>query len=96
MVKKKRHASVRLNERYGSKNSDELLKKLEKEVSCGNFMAQVSFPDNTSKGTVNLEGNLYEVVVNDKTSKVITALPKGSMKEEKTRQYQGRARFMLK
>lgn len=93
MANKKKHASKRLEERYGAKNSDNLLRKLEKEISSGNFIAEASFPDSTSKGTVNLDGNVYEVVINNKTSKVITALPKGSMKEEKTRKYQGRARF---
>ena len=96
MVNKKRHASERLKERYGSSDSDTLLKKLEKEVSSGNFVAEASFPDYTSKGTVNLEGSVYEVVINNKTFRIITALPKGSMNEEKTRKYQGRARFSLK
>jgi hypothetical protein len=96
VIMAKRHAARRLEERYGSDNSNGLLKNLEREVSKGNFTAEASYPDNTSRGTVNLDGNVYEVVINNKTSKVITALPKGAMKEEKTRQYQGRARFSLK
>ena len=89
----KRHASKRLEERYGSDNSDNLLRKLEQEISNGNFIAEASFPDSTSKGTVNLDGEVFEVVIDNRTSKVITALPKGSMNEEKTRKYQGRARL---
>ncbi len=96
MAKRRRHASKRLEERYGVGDSDILLKRLEREISDGNFVAEASFSDGTSKGTVNLDGDVYEVVVNDKSSRVITALPKGSMKEEKTRKYQGRARFSLK
>ncbi len=89
---RKRHASKRLEERYGSENSDSLLKRLEHEISNGNFIAEASFEDSTSKGTVNLEGDLFEVVIDNRTSKVITALPKGSMNEEKTKKYQGRMR----
>ncbi len=96
MAKRKRHASKRLEERYGAENSDILLRKLEREVSSGNFIAEASFSDSTSKGTVNLDGEVYEVVFDHKTSRIITALPKGSMKEEKTRKYQGRARYSLK
>lgn len=90
----KRHASKRLEERYSAENPNNLLKRLEQEISNGNFTAEVSYPDSTSKGTVNLDGEIFEVVINNKTSKVITALPKGSMNEEKTRKYQGRARLM--
>ena len=89
---KRRHASKRLEERYGSDNSDNLLRKLEREIASGNFIAEASFPDSTSKGTVNLEGDVFEVVIDNRSSKIITALPKGSMNEEKTRKYQGRAR----
>jgi len=89
---RKRHASKRLEERYGSDNSDNLLRKLEREIASGNFIAEASFEDSTSRGTVNLEGEVFEVVIDNRSSKVITALPKGSLNEEKTRKYQGRAR----
>jgi hypothetical protein len=89
----KRHASKRLEERYNSDNSNNLLRRLEQEIAGGNFTAEASFQDYTSKGTVNLEGEVFEVVINNKTSRIITALPKGSMNEEKTRKYQGRARL---
>jgi len=89
----KRHASKRLEERYNAEHSDSLLRRLEQEISKGNFTAEASFEDSTSKGTVNLDGDVFEVVINNQTSKVITALPKGSMNEEKTRKYQGRARL---
>jgi len=89
----KHHASKRLEERYNAENSDALLRRIEREISNGNFIAEASFEDSTSKGTVNLDGEVFEVVINNSTSKVITALPKGSMNEEKTRKYQGRARL---
>lgn len=89
---RKRHASKRLEERYGSDNSDSLLRRLEREIASGNFIAEASFEDSTSKGTVNLGGEVFEVVIDNQTSKVITALPKGSLNEEKTRKYQGRSR----
>ncbi len=89
----KRHASKRLEERYNAKNSDNLLRRLEREISNGNFTAEASFEDFTSRGIVNLDGEVFEVVINNQTSKVITALPKGNMNEEKTRKYQGRARL---
>jgi len=85
-----RHASIRLKERYNAENSNSLLRKIEHEIRAGNFIAEESFPDYTSKGTVNLGGDVFEVVINNQTSKVITALPRGSMNEEKTKKYQGR------
>ncbi len=89
----KRHASKHLEERYNAENSDNLLRRLECEISNGNFTAEASFEDFTSRGTVNLDGKVFEVVINNQTSKIITALPKGSMNEEKTRRYRGRARL---
>lgn len=87
-MKKHRHASIRLKERYGIEKSDSLLRKLESEISSGNFLAISSSRDST-KGYVNLSGEIFEVVINNK-SKIITALPKGSLSAEKTRKYQGR------
>ena len=95
MAKTRRHASRRLKERYNSENPDSFLRKLEKEIESGNFTAEVSYPDSTSKGYVNADGEVYEVVINNKTGKIITVLPKKSLNSEKTRKYQGRARFSL-
>jgi hypothetical protein len=86
----RRHASIRLEERYGKEKADSLLKRLEQEIANGNFTAETTSSDMTSRGTINLEGEVFEVVIDNKTSDIITALPKGSLNEDRTRKYQGR------
>lgn len=86
----RRHASKRLRERYSSDNSDSLLRRLEYEISLGNFFPVKISHDSTVKGYVNLNGKLFEVVVSQKTSRIITALPKGSLSAEKTKRYIGK------
>lgn len=88
--RERRHASKRLEERYSSDNSDSLLRRLEHEISLGNFYPVKISHDSTVKGYVSLDGELFEVVVSQKTSRIITALPKGSLSAEKTKKYTGR------
>lgn len=85
----KRHASKRLEERYNAENSDNLLRRLEREIISGNFIA-LSSHGSVTKGYVSLDGEAFEVVFDSKNSRIITALPKGSLTEEKTRKYHGR------
>ena len=60
-----------LEERYNIENSGSLLKRLEREISAGNFVAEASFQDSTSRGTVNLDGEVFEVVISNQTSRII-------------------------